>query len=91
MNTPQVRFQGSSVSSHTVLAAGTYFVTLIIRAPDGLRRTSQLMGNFPCQADARKFAIEYGMAPIAETTASRGRVVLDWSSPYHCYLQRFAF
>ncbi|SAL87572.1 hypothetical protein AWB67_07437 [Caballeronia terrestris] len=66
MDSPQVRFQGFSLSSHTFFAAGTYSVTLIIRAPDGLQRASELMGNFPCRADARKFAIEYGMAQIAE-------------------------
>ncbi|SAL82916.1 hypothetical protein AWB67_06261 [Caballeronia terrestris] len=66
MDSPQVRFQGFSLPSHTSFAAGTYSVTLFIRAPNGLQRASELISNCPCQTDARKFAIEYGMAQIAE-------------------------
>ncbi|SAL07087.1 hypothetical protein AWB81_07898 [Caballeronia arationis] len=42
---------------------------LIIGAPDGVRRATGVLGDFPCPLEAQRFALSYGMAEIDRRTS----------------------
>jgi hypothetical protein len=42
---------------------------LIIGAPDGVRRATGVLGDFPCPLEAQRFALSYGMAEIDHRTS----------------------
>jgi hypothetical protein len=57
---------------------GSYAAMLIVRELDGLQRASGVLGHFPCPVDARKFALDYGMAEIdARWIAQPDRAKVD--------------
>ena len=43
---------------------GLYAAMLIVREINGLQRASGVLGHFTAPAEARRFALEYGMAEI---------------------------
>ncbi|SAL85718.1 hypothetical protein AWB68_07779 [Caballeronia choica] len=65
-----------------------YAAMLVIRAPDGVQRSTGVLGDFPCPLEARRFALSYGMAeidhrtiPLPEWVPQRGhRVEFDMAA-----------
>jgi hypothetical protein len=51
---------------------------LIVRGPDGIEVATHELGHFPCAAEARRFAVAYGMAEIDH----RQTPVPEWPARY---------
>ncbi|MDR5857761.1 hypothetical protein P9239_02910 [Caballeronia sp. LZ062] len=64
---PEVLYKGFVLTAIAVEdAGGLYTAMVIIRTPAGGLRASGGLGQFACALQARRYAIEYGMADVDE-------------------------
>ncbi len=64
MGNLEIVYHGQALIPLAVFDEGLYAATLVVRGLDGVQRSSGVLGHFPCEAAACRFAIEYGMAEI---------------------------
>ncbi|VXC96900.1 conserved hypothetical protein [Burkholderia sp. 8Y] len=64
---PEVLYKGFALTAIAVEDAGGFHTAMVIvRTPSGGLRASGALGQFPCALQARRYAIEYGMADVDE-------------------------
>ncbi|EKS69654.1 MULTISPECIES: hypothetical protein [Caballeronia] len=65
MNRPDdVIYKGHVLSATAVPEQDRYAAMLIVREPDGTRRSSGMLGEFASETGAVRYAFAYGMAEI---------------------------
>ena len=64
MQRPEVIYKGFALVPVITSDDGMYAAMLTIREPDGVQRATGVLGEFPCPLEARRFALQYGMAEI---------------------------
>jgi hypothetical protein len=64
MQRPEVIYKGFALVPVITSDDGMYATLLTIREPDGTQRATDVLGEFPCPLEARRFALQYGMAEI---------------------------
>ena len=60
----EVTYKGHVLTATTVSDHDKYAVTLAVRAPSGVQRSTGLLGKFPSAVGAVRYALAYGMASI---------------------------
>jgi hypothetical protein len=64
----EITYKGFALTPVVARDEQMYAAMLIIRAPDGIQRTTGVLGDFPCPLEAQRFALVHGMAEIDHRT-----------------------
>jgi len=69
--TTDLIYKGHVLSATAVLEQDRYTAMLIVREPDGTRRSSGMLGEFTSATGAVRYAFAYGMAEIDHRPSMR--------------------
>ncbi|SAL02815.1 hypothetical protein AWB80_08446 [Caballeronia pedi] len=64
MQWPEMRYKERVLAPDIAEDDGKYAIKVLIRLPEGMLHTTDLLGDFPCPVEALRFAFQYGMAHI---------------------------
>ncbi|MFL9932471.1 hypothetical protein P0D88_25295 [Paraburkholderia sp. RL18-103-BIB-C] len=64
MEIAEVAYMGLVLTPLAAYDEGMYAAMLIVRKPDGTERATEVLGRFPCAAEARRVAIAFGVSQI---------------------------
>ena len=59
-----VTYKGHILTATALADHDMYAATLVVRAPSGTQRRTDILGVFPCALGAIRYAFAYGMAAI---------------------------
>ncbi|WP_244817633.1 hypothetical protein [Caballeronia sp. Lep1P3] len=60
----EIAYKGHILTATPVVDRLMYAVTIAVRGPSGVRRSSGILGEFPSEIDAVRYAFAYGIAAI---------------------------